>query len=366
MDNQLKDIFFQLLRIGLWGEGTLSLDQQMTTDDWNRIYRYASNHTIEGLIYDSFSFLEEDQLPPQSLRLKWAVRVDQIERHNAKMNEVIAEQFTSFRTHGIGPILQKGQGVASYYRIPNHRISGDIDFCFEDDGYAKARHFLKENQINFQDTAGFSLDYDFKGIHIEHHKRTFDFRSPLRKNYLRKLIKRYEPAKQHIMINEIPIRLLAPELQLLQVNIHILKHLITYGIGLRQFSDSARLYHAVSSQINNEALEQIYKKTGILKWIHLLHKLLVENLGLPKKDLPFPYPENIETDWMLDEVWYSGNFGFKDERFESSKKSARFARPDSPRRLWQNFKRYVKYAPEEAIAFPLIHTYSKLLGKDSD
>ncbi|MGE8381712.1 MAG: nucleotidyltransferase family protein [Sphingobacterium sp.] len=159
MDSQLKDIFFQLLRIGLWGEGTLSLDQQMTTDDWNRIYRYAANHTIEGLIYDSFSFLEENQLPPQSLRLKWAVRVDQIERHNAKMNEVIAEQFTAFKTHGIGPILQKGQGVASYYRISNHRISGDIDFCFEDDGYAKARHFLKENQINFQDTAGFSLDW---------------------------------------------------------------------------------------------------------------------------------------------------------------------------------------------------------------
>ncbi len=366
MDNQLKDIFFQLLRIGLWGEGTLSLDQPMTTDDWNRIYRYATNHTIEGLIYDSFSFLEEHQLPPQSLRLKWAVRVDQIERHNAKMNNVIAEQFTAFSSHGIRPILQKGQGVASYYRIPNHRISGDIDFCFEDDGYAKARNFLKENQLKFQDTAGFSLDYNWKGIHIEHHKKTFDFRSPLKRSYLKKLLEVYKEKQQTLSINDISVRLLAPELQLLQVNIHILKHLITYGIGLRQFCDSARLYYAVSAQINNKELQKIYEKTGILKWIHLLHKILVENLGLPKSKLPFPYPKDLETNWMLDEVWYSGNFGFNDERFESSKKSALFARPDSPKRLWQNFKRYVKYAPQEAIAFPLIHTYSKFLGRDSD
>ncbi|MEI2275617.1 nucleotidyltransferase family protein [Sphingobacterium sp. ML3W] len=366
MDNQLRDIFFQLLRIGLWGEGALYLKQPLTIEDWSKIHRYAINHTIEGLIYDSFALLEESQLPPQSLRLKWAVRVDHIERHNAKMDRVIAELFTAFSAYNIRPILQKGQGVASYYRVPNHRISGDIDFCFEDDGYAKARNYLKENQLKFQDTAGFSLDYNYKGIHIEHHKRTFDFRSPLKRRYLNRLLGEYKSKQQILSINDVPVRLLAPELQLLQVNIHILKHLITYGIGLRQFCDSARLYFVVSDQINKVALQEIYKKTGILKWIHLLHKVLVENLGLPKSKLPFPYPENLETDWMLDEVWYSGNFGFNDERFASSKSPRVFARPDSPKRLWQNFKRYVKYAPEEAIAFPLIHTYSKFLGKDSD
>lgn len=366
MDKQLKDIFFQLLRIGLWGEGKLVVKQSLTLDDWIKIQQHAINHTVEGIIYDGFPFLEEQQLPPTALRLKWAVRIDQIERHNEKMNQVIAEQFSLFTEMGIQPILQKGQGVASYYRNPSHRVSGDIDWCFEADGYAKARTFLKEKQIKFQDTAGFSLDYNFKGIHIEHHKRTFDFRSPLKKNYLKKLLLDYKDKQKTVIINDVSVLLLASELQLLQVNIHILKHLITYGIGLRQFCDSARLYYVVSSQINNEALRDIYKKTGILKWVHLLHKLLVENLGLPKSKLPFPYPEHIETNWMLDEVWYSGNFGFNDERYNNGKELKLFTLPDSPTRLWQNFKRYVKYAPQEAIAFPLIHTYSKFLGKDSD
>jgi hypothetical protein len=366
MNNQLKDIFFQLLRIGLWGEGKLSLPQPLTLNDWTTIRKYAANHTVEGIIYDSFPFLEEHQLPPQSLRMKWAVRMDQIERHNAKMNEVIAEQFALFSEHGIRPILQKGQGVASYYRIPSHRISGDIDWCFESDGYVQARNFLKKNHPSFQDTAGFSLDYHWKGIHIEHHKRIFDFRSPLVKRYLNKLLENYKDHQETVVVNGVPIRLLAPELQLLQVNIHILKHLITYGIGLRQFCDSARLYYSVSSQIDPLALKQIYQKTGILKWIHLLHLILVEYLGLPKSSIPFAYPENLYADWMLDEVWSSGNFGFHDARYDESKKSSNFARPDSPKRLWQNFKRYVKYAPQEAIAFPIMHSYSKFIGKDTD
>jgi len=81
---------------------------------------------------------------------------------------------------------------------------------------------------------------------------------------------------------------------------------MTYGIGLRQFCDSARLYYSVSSQIDPVALERIYQKTGILKWIHLLHFLLVEYLGLPKESLQFNYPTDLDASWMLDEVWYSG------------------------------------------------------------
>lgn len=93
MNDRLRNIFFQLLRIGLWGEGKLILHKPMDVEDWNTVRKYAINHTVEGIIYDSFSFLKEDQLPPQALRLKWAVRMDQIVRHNEKMDQVIAEQY---------------------------------------------------------------------------------------------------------------------------------------------------------------------------------------------------------------------------------------------------------------------------------
>lgn len=367
MDNQLRDIFFQLLRIGLWGEGKLTLTQPMDMDDWNTIRRYAANHTVEGIIYDSFPFLEENQLPPQTLRLKWAVRMDQIERHNEKMNMVIAEQFTAFRKLGLHPILLKGQGVAACYRNPSHRICGDIDWYFENNGYAQARDYLKKEQIQFQDAASFSLDYDYKSIHIEHHKKLFDIRSPFKLKYLKKLKDSYRNQEQMLSIQDTPIRLLAPELQILQVNGHILKHMISFGIGLRQLCDSARLYYTSHSQIKKGDLKQIYTNCDIINWIHLLHKILVEYLGLPHTAIPFPYPEKTNIEWMIDEIWYSGNFGFHDERFENGKTiTAISSLPEGPKRLWKNFRHYFKYAPQEVFFFTFVHTYSQFLGKDSD
>ncbi|MCS4166249.1 nucleotidyltransferase family protein [Sphingobacterium sp. BIGb0116] len=366
MNKQLRDIFFQLLRIGLWGEGKLTLIKPLSIEDWISIQKYACNQTVEGVIYDSFPFLTEDQLPPASLRLKWAVRMDQIERHNAKMNAVIAEQFSTFEQGGIRPILQKGQGVACYYRIPEHRICGDIDWGFEEDDYSKARNYLRERKVKFKYTPDFSFGYDWNGVHVEHHERKFDFYNPFKKKYLNKLLEDYRARQEALEIHGISIRLLAPELQLLQVNIHILKHLITYGISLRQFCDSARLYYSELPNIDVQALHSIYKKTGMLKWTHLLHKLLVDYIGLPESAIPFAYPKDTRVDWMLDEVWHSGNFGFNDERFVQGKKTKFFYHPDASKRLWGNFKRYLKYAPQEVIAFPIFQVYCKFLRKDSD
>jgi hypothetical protein len=366
MDNKLKDIFFQLLRIGLWGKESLIIETPLNESDWSQIQCYAKNHTVEGLIYDSFKYLKDDQLPPQALLIKWTVRVDQIERHNKKMNEVIAAQYTAFTKMGLQPILQKGQGVAYCYDIPEHRMSGDIDWYFENKGYAQARELLKEKNIAFQDTAGFSLFYDWKSITIEHHKRLFHIRNPLQYRYLRKLEKIYHKQQQDLLINGTTIKTLAPELQLLQVNVHIFKHLLSFGIGLRQLCDSARLYYTVSSQIDSGALKEIYEHTGILGWTHLLHIILVKYLGLPSQSLPFPYPDNWQADWMMDEIFYSGNFGYHDDRYKDGSFSPLSARPAGAHRIWSNMKRYFKYAPQEVFFYPFVQLYSKVLGVDED
>ncbi|WP_286883746.1 MULTISPECIES: nucleotidyltransferase family protein [Sphingobacterium] len=366
MKDQFRDIFLQLLRIGLWGEGILDFPKSLNEIDWDQIHRYAVNHTVEGIIYDSFSFLTEEQLPPYSLRLKWTVRVDKIERYNQQMNKVLVSQYNYFTKYGLNPILQKGQGVAACYRNPLHRMSGDIDWYFENNGYAIARKIVKEKKIAVQDLAGFSLDYDWENVHIEHHKKLFDIQNPFKVSYLNKLQKKYRDNQQILLINNTPIKLLAPELQIFQINIHILKHQLAFGIGLRQLCDSACVYYETVNQLDSKELKAIYERMGVIKWAHVLHAILVNYLGLPISSLPFPYPTDLKFDWMMDEIWYSGNFGFHDERFEDGKITALSAQPDGAYRLWANFKQYVKFAPQEAFFFPLVQTYSRFLGKDKD
>ena len=362
----MRDIFLQLLRIGLWGKGTLEVPEPLNEKDWSQIQRYAINHTVEGIIYDSFSFLSEEQLPPHSLLLKWTVRVDKIERYNQQMNSVLVSQYKAFIEDGLNPILQKGQGVAACYRIPLHRMSGDIDWYFENNGYAMARKLVKEKKIAVQDLAGFSLDYDWENVHIEHHKKLFDIQNPFKASYLNKLQKKHKNNQQILLVENTPIKLLAPELQIFQINIHILKHQLAFGIGLRQLCDSARVYYKTISQIDSKELKRIYERMGVTKWINVLHAVLVNYFGLPISSLPFTYPTDLKFDWMMDEIWYSGNFGFHDKRFEDGKITALSAQPDGAYRLWANFKQYVKFAPQEAFFFPLVQTYSRFLGKDKD
>lgn len=364
MNTKLKIFFFQLLRRGLWGNGDVTIEERFSLDEWIQLYEYSIKHTLEGIIFDSFTVLKEQQLPPTPLRLKWAVRVDSIERHNDRMNRVISAMYKIFNDHGLKAILQKGQGVAQYYNNPNHRSSGDIDWYFENEGYKKARLLLKNQKQPFKDSAGFSLNYDWEGVHIEYHKKIFDIQSPLKRKFLLRLLKEYENESDSLKIENASIKLLPKELQLLQVNSHILKHLLSFGIGLRQLCDSAILYHRFKGDIDGRKLEFMYKKLGILRWIHHLHAVLVRNIGLPNSSLPFPFPENLDSEWMFNEIWYSGNFGFHDNRYKNGKKTAISAQPDGARRLWLNFKLYFKYAPQEALFYPIVQAFSRFLGKD--
>ncbi len=360
MKDNLRTVFFQLLCMGLWGKGELFIAQPLSDEDWSVLYQYALNHTVEGILFDSFPLLTEEQLPPRTLRMKWAVRVDQIERHNTQMGQIAAAQFKDFVRRGAKPILLKGQGVASYYPNPLHRISGDIDWYFEEDGYDKILERLHEKNIPIESALGFSLGYDWQGIHIEHHRRLFDLRSLFKVSYLKKLEDAYRTKQQSVLIENQAVTLLAPELQILQVNAHILKHLLSFGLGLRQICDAAVLYHAYREKIDVEQLRSMYKKTGILKWVHVLHGILVKYLSLPKEDLPFPYPDKLEVDWMMEEVWHSGNFGFYDKRYTDGKVSFVSVHPDGARRLWRSMRLYYKYAPQEVIFFPIRRTTARL------
>jgi len=367
MNNKIQNIFLQLLQVGLWQKTLHKFTTSISPEEWAEIYSYATIHTVEGVIFDSFPLLLDYQLPPQSLRIKWAVRIDQIERHNDKMNVIISTQFNSFTNLGLIPILQKGQGVANCYINPNHRVCGDIDWYFENNGYAKAREFLKKENMPFNDTAGFSLEYNFNGIPIEHHKHLFDLRNPLKSNYLKAIQKKYSNKKQIVNINNTPVEILSPELHILQVNVHILKHMISFGIGMRQICDAARLYTYYKESLNNDLLKDMYKKTGIIKWIHVLHHLLETQIGLNKLDLPFSYPLNTNSDWMLAEIWHGGNFGYHDRRFADGKIIRTISvHPDGARRLWNNFQRYFPFAPQEAIFFPIMKLYSRYIGIDRD
>jgi len=358
-DRQIHTALLSMLRLGLWGGDDRAQIPQLSPAQWLELYSCAQRHTVEGILYDSFQRFPLALLPPRDIMLKWIVRVEQIERHNRKMNQCIREQLEAFHQEGIFPVLLKGQGIAACYDVPDHRISGDVDWYFERPGdYVKANSMLRKRGIDVSPTPGFSSGYMWGGVVTEHHKRMFDIHNPLSYLFLRRLRKRFSKGLEQEIQGETLLKP-APILMMIQVNVHILKHLLSFGVGIRQLCDSAKVYETFRQEVDGEELRQIYKRLGILEWIHLLHAVLVKYIGLRPESLPFELPEGTNADWMMREICMSGNFGFFDPRFEKTGEAAGSGRNQTTRRVWSNVKRYLKFAPMEAISFPLVHFYSK-------
>ncbi|MGV6946787.1 nucleotidyltransferase domain-containing protein [Sphingobacterium kyonggiense] len=364
----MKDDFFRILRIGLWNRWTEGEEKEIRIfqEDWEKIYQLSKNHTIEGMMFNFVNVLDENCFPEENLLMRWTTRVDQIESRNKKMNSFIAAQHRWFKKNNLLPILLKGQGVAVHYPNPLLRTSGDIDWYLNKESYEKAKVLLAERGQELDSDSLKCLSYESENILIEHHRELFNLSNPFRRSYLKRLLHAYSGKFESINIQGEQISILPPILQIVQVNIHILKHLLAFGIGLRQICDSAILYSQFKGMYNKEELMQIFNDLGILKWTHLLHDILVRYFGLSEEDLPYSIPNGINGDWMMEEILSSGNFGFHDQRYQNGAITAFSVRPDLGVRLWKSLSSYFRYAPMESIFFILNRILAKPFHKKAD
>lgn len=346
-----------LLRAGLWEKQPDDLNAfPISADEWEEVYQEARRQTVVGLVYRGIRYLSEEMLPPQRLMFRWIVDIDRIEQRNASMNRHLLELTCLLEEKGISPIVQKGQGVAAWYEQPLLRECGDIDLYFpKEEDRKKAEEWLLEQGHGLERKADGSSTYRWRQIEVEHHPALFDLQRPGVQACLQNWIaeKGFEIRKIGV---EGEIRIPAPELNLLLLNVHILKHALGRGIGLRQFCDLARAYHVLGKQVNGEEIRYMYEQAGIRKWSGLLHAFLVEVLGLPTERLPYVEEKAVSVKPLMDIVWQGGNFG-KYGKYGSIEGQSVFARKwNTCRAFGKNVRFSLRYAPGEAF-----HTFRQLL-----
>lgn len=360
-EEKIRDAFFTLLRAGLWGETPDGSCFPLQEKEWNLLYGQARKQTVEGIVYDGLLLLPDPYFPPRAVLLQWTAGVDALERRNKRMNRVIGEQNRWFEENGIEAWLLKGQGVAACYEQPLHRSCGDIDWYFpHPQDYEKTVSLLKEKGIRVERQAGFSLAYSWGGFVVEHHSRLLDIHNPLANAYLKRIIEK-ESVRPAVW-EEAGMRILLPSpvLAHLLVNTHILKHMLAFGIGLRQLCDSARVCYRYQEVGEGVLLEKIYRRIGIGRWIQLLNRLLIKELGMPGACSPFPLAVSANPEWMLEEIWQGGNFGFYDRRFGQNEKEPRKKRTHVWRQWFHRMGLHFRYAPWETCWFPLVQVYSRI------
>ena len=343
LNDRLKQAFLALLRQGLWSRKEVETNLfPLTPEEWIQIYDMSVKQTVQGIIYDGIDLLPKEWQAPRTILIQWTVAIDRLERMNRQQNALLNTLPQIFGQEPAIPYqVLKGQGIATFYPKPLHRICGDIDLYFgNEEQTEKANQRIESLGIPVERGRLGDSSYHLNGTIIEHHCRLVNLYRPA----IRREIKKWE-SNEFKKGRNTP----SPMANHLLQTTHILKHLISEGIGLRQFCDLAITLHQQSADINPQELVKTCHAWKIYRWHQLVYALLVKYLGMPKESLPFP--TDINPDKLMEEVWESGNFGHGDERYGKRPNGNWKGKIHTLRIILNKLHLSWKYAPQETNHF---------------
>lgn len=309
----------------------------LSAHEWEAVLHLARVQTVIGVAFRGMSYLPEGMEPSMGQMARWMAYADRIEGENRRMNGVMCRLLRHLSAAGVEAVLQKGQGVAMMYPEPSLRQSGDIDLYVS--RYSEASALLtgltgKDVEMSPDGSAVFVMN----DIVVEVHQHLLDIASPSGRRYVRKLIE--EKGFDEVSVDGVSVKVPAPEVNLLLLSSHILKHVLGKGIGLRQICDMAVASGFYREKVDPEEMRMIYERVGMTRWMSVLDKFI--------QNYMFCMPEYCKkNDKLLEIILKGGNFGFFGEEGKVVSKSKWV-------RKWNTFSSFVenvgfaaKVAPKE-------------------
>lgn len=356
MQRDLQKIFLLLLQRGLWGKRVKEEVPPLTAQEWEQIYQFSRKQAVQGIVYDGVNTLDSTLQPPMALMIRWTVEIDSIERANKKQANVIYKLYNLFtQENGLPFILLKGQANGACYPTPTHRVCGDIDLYFYDK--TEKAHRIIEGKGIYVDRerhreGSNNGTYDYEGVPVDHRIRFMTLHNPFTRKRLKKIqnSRLLHGEQGTICIKDISVPILSAETNHVMQIAHILKHLLTEGVGLRQCCDLAMTLYATRDSIDNKKVAKTLKSLGLHKFALLMYSFIENYLGYPKEKLPQTSKYNAAP--LLEEIWESGNFGQMDER-NTTTTNEKKRKLNTFSKVMRKCLLFARYAPGEAFWWPL-------------
>lgn len=306
-------LFFELLQIALGNRKRLS--ESPSSKEWEKLYTESERQAITGLLLYGIDKLPEIQRPPKEFLIQWIGIGQMIEQRNKLMDLRCKDLLEKLTEHGLRCSILKGQGIAQLYdcELRQFRQSGDID-VYVDCGLEKSLAFAKV--MGQQD-----VDWDYKHLHlniwddteVEMHYRV-EVLLNLRKN--RKLQRWFKVNEEFIFSHDNNLTAPTTEFNVFYILLHIYRHFLYEGVGLRQIIDYYFVLQKVhESQLMAPKYVDTVRGFGMEKFARGLMWVMQEALGMPNEWMLWE-PDQKEGEYILMQVMEGGNFGHHDKRLK--------------------------------------------------
>lgn len=311
-------LFFELLRVAVGQQDCLS--HTPTAYEWRELYAMAEKQAVLGICFHGVERLhKQKQTPPQDLLFEWIGITEYIKQKNAFLDKQCEKLQAMLKEVGIRSSILKGQGIARYYgELAHFRQPGDIDI-YVDCGRDRALQFAYDNgqkDVNW-DYKHLHLDV-FKDAEVEVHYRVEVLLNLWKNKRLQRWFREHQDAIQSSKFKVQGGEIITPttEFNVFYILLHIYRHFLYEGVGLKQIVDyymtlrmvncSRLMVHDYVNAVHEFRMEKFAKG---LMWV--MH----ETLGMSREWMLWE-PDEKEGRYILNQVMTGGNFGHHDERLK--------------------------------------------------
>ena len=285
---------------------------RLREEDWEDLYAQAKMHTVTGLLYGGLQTLPEGTAVPEDILMRLISRIGKVSNHGKSMRNLTVALTDYFSSKGLHPVVMKGVETAAYYPDPDLRLYGDVDLFFLPEEFDRAARIAEKKFGPLRKDPDDSLHFKIDNVDIDLHRDYFGL---------------------HVKPGLLP-PVPSSEATLLMLSAHNLHHAIASGIGLRQICDLAAAYQALEDKYDPALLEDIYTRTGLLKWNRILSSFIHKYLGITA-----PLATDAATGALERIIFEGGNFG----HYAPGREKALAASP--LRRKINTFGRFLRRLP---------------------
>ena len=408
----MTELFFELIRVAIGTQERLS--RVPSKKEWGRLFKMAERQRLLGICFygvkkvaspkynndDDNDYDRNATTIPGDLYDYWLGTAALIQQQNQKVNKQCLEVSAKFEEAGIRYSILKGQGIAQLYNegrrtkderqdesnsLGMFRQPGDID-VYVDCGREKA--------IEFADSIGQeNAEWDYKHLHLKMFKDTeveVHYRVEVLLNLWknRKLQKWFKEHEEDMFSQQGCLITPTIEFNLFYILLHIYRHFLYEGVGLRQLLDYFFVLQEYEKsgkcRVKSEELVDLLRQFGMLRFARGVMWVLqhvfegdddhdYDNDGKADDDeerrkkkedtkdnrrerYPWMIVEPLESEgrFILHEVMQGGNFGKFDKRI---KKGGKRSKLQAVSAVLQHNLHLLKHYPSDVIWAPIWIVY---------
>ena len=337
--------FFELIQTAI---GTRSdfTGIPASRDDWEALYKVCGEHNLLAVTFPMIDELHDIVEIPLGVYSRWAMVAEKTQKKNKMHLEACRTMHEQFLADGFRTCVLKGQAAAALYPRPDLRQSGDVDIWVEGErsavvDYLKQRYGLKKIVYHHCDAS------IIKGVSVEEHFTPTWMNAQFRNRKLQNWFRSVGPEQFGHYDESLGFCVPTLRFDAVYMLIHIFRHFLEEGIGLRQLLD----YHYVlkaMSETERAAVRADLKELGLMKFAAGVMYILQEVFKTPEGIMLTELDKKMGS-FLLEEVLISGNFGRFDPRNAHEKNEGKIKHT---RRKVGRAMRFLKYFPGEVLCMP--------------